>query len=65
MRDELTEEQRSALDYLSYFLGQIGSANDAEDHGYLDEARRLRKKAATASAVCCAAPLSLPLFSPS
>ena len=40
----LTEEQRSALDYLSHFLGQIGSANDAEDHGYLDEARRLREE---------------------
>ena len=44
MRDELTKKQRSVLEYLGYFLGQIGSANDAEDHGYLDEARRLREE---------------------
>lgn len=44
MRMDLNEEQRTALAYLSCFLSQIGSANDAEDHGYHDEARRLQEE---------------------
>ncbi|HNX96132.1 MAG TPA: hypothetical protein PKK12_00490 [Candidatus Aminicenantes bacterium] len=42
MARELTETQRSALFHLHHFLGEIASANDAEDHGYDDEARRMR-----------------------
>jgi len=44
MRKELTEQQRNALVFLSCFLGQIGSANDAEDHGYRDDARRMQEE---------------------
>jgi len=44
MLRELTEEQRNALEHLSFFLGRIGSANDAEDHGYRNEARRLQEE---------------------
>ncbi len=44
MWNELTEKQRTALVYLNYFLGRIGSANDAEDHGYHDDARRMQEE---------------------
>jgi len=44
MLKELTDQQRTALVFLSCFLGQIGSANDAEDHGYRDDARRMQEE---------------------
>ena len=44
MAKKLTREERGALACLSCFLGRIGGANDAEDHGCHDEARRLREE---------------------
>lgn len=44
MLRELTDQQRTALVFLSCFLGRIGSANDAEDHGYRDDARRMQEE---------------------
>jgi|GEM_PF-922273 len=39
-----TEEQQTALQLLLSLLSAIGSANDAEDHHYLDDARRMREE---------------------
>jgi hypothetical protein len=38
----LSEEQRLALRILQGLLVTIGSANDAEDHGYHEDARQMR-----------------------
>ena len=38
------EEQQAVLHLLLGLLSVIGSANDAEDHHYLDEARRMREE---------------------
>jgi len=37
------EEQKAVLRILRDLLGTIGSANDAEDHGYTEDADRMRK----------------------
>jgi hypothetical protein len=42
------EEQRQVLASVAIRLHQIGSANDAEDHGYPEDARRLRQEACAA-----------------
>jgi hypothetical protein len=39
-----SEEQQSALHLLLGLLSTIGSANDAEDHHYPDDARRIREE---------------------
>jgi hypothetical protein len=39
----LSEEQRLALRILQSLLVTIGSANDAEDHGYHEDARQMRE----------------------
>ncbi len=39
----MLEEQRAVLRTLRDLLETIGSANDAEDHGYGEEAERMRK----------------------
>jgi len=39
-----SEEQQTALHLLLGLLSTIGSANDAEDHHYLDDARRMREE---------------------
>ena len=36
----------AALDHLGVLLLRFGNANDAQDRGYLDEARDLRRRAA-------------------
>lgn len=36
------EEQRDILNTLRKLLEMIGSANDAEDHGYVEDAARMR-----------------------
>jgi hypothetical protein len=36
-------ERRVILSALRDLLGAIGSANDAEDHGYIEDADRMRK----------------------
>lgn len=41
---ELSEEIITVLSALQANLRMIGSANDAEDHGYLDEAERIRRE---------------------
>jgi hypothetical protein len=42
------EEQRVILRALRDLLRVIGSANDAEDHGYLEDAERMRKDSCAA-----------------
>ena len=39
------EEDRTALLLLRHLCATIGSANDADDHGYADDARRMREDA--------------------
>ncbi len=39
-----SEEQQTALHLLLGLLSAIGSANDAEDHHYLDDARHMREE---------------------
>jgi len=39
----LPEDRRAVLNSLRSWLRTIGSANDAEDHGYLTDARQMRK----------------------
>lgn len=39
----MREEQGVVLRILRDLLGTIGSANDAEDHGYIEDADRMRK----------------------
>ena len=39
-----SEKQQAALHLLLGLLSTIGSANDAEDHHYLDDARRMREE---------------------
>ena len=41
---DLSEEQQAALHLLLGLLSILGSANDAEDHHYLDDARRMREE---------------------
>lgn len=38
------DEDRTALNLLQHFCYTIGSANDAEDHGYSGEASRMREE---------------------
>ena len=40
--------QLAVLEEVSSHLHDIGSANDAEDHGYVDDARQMRAAAAEA-----------------
>ena len=40
----ISDEDRTALRLLQHFCYTIGSANDAEDHGYGGEARRMREE---------------------
>ena len=40
----ISDEDRTALHLLQHFCYTIGSANDAEDHGYGREARRMREE---------------------
>jgi hypothetical protein len=40
----LSGEERTAVSLLMHFCSAIGSANDAEDHGYQDEAGRIREE---------------------
>jgi len=42
------EERRAVLLSLQALMGSIGSANDAEDHGYLGEAERMRTESCEA-----------------
>lgn len=44
----LDDGQREALRELVAWLRSTGSANDAEDHGYLEDARRMRAEACDA-----------------
>ena len=39
----MREERQVVLRILRDLLGTIGSANDAEDHGYVEDADRMRK----------------------
>jgi hypothetical protein len=41
---EMSEEDKTALSLLQHFCYTVGSANDAEDHGYGGEARRMREE---------------------
>lgn len=41
----LTDGEREALEKMLAPLEMIGSANDAEDHGYIEDARRMRESA--------------------
>jgi hypothetical protein len=43
--DRLREERLAVLASLRSFLWTIGSANDAQDHGSVDEAERMRRSA--------------------
>ncbi|TDY60898.1 hypothetical protein C8D99_107105 [Aminivibrio pyruvatiphilus] len=43
----LSGEERTAVSLLMHFCSAVGSANDAEDHGYQDEAGRIREEACT------------------
>ena len=43
--ENLSEEDRTALVLLQHLCATIGSANDADDHGYADDARRMREDA--------------------
>ena len=38
----ISEEDKTALNLLQHFCYTVGSANDAEDHGYGEEANRMR-----------------------
>lgn len=38
-----SDEQRAVLGTLQGLLGTIGSANDAQDHGYTEDAIQMRK----------------------
>lgn len=38
----MKNDMKSALQKLDQFLCAIGSANDAEDHGYLENAQQIR-----------------------
>jgi len=40
---EIPEERRVVLRTLRGLLSTLGSANDAEDHGYREDAERMRK----------------------
>ena len=40
----ISDEDRTALHLLQHFCYTIGSANDAEDHGYGGEAGRMREE---------------------
>ncbi len=40
----MDEKQRAVLLELGSLLSTIGSANDAEDHGYRDDADRMRQE---------------------
>ena len=40
----ISDEDQTALRLLQHFCYTIGSANDAEDHGYGGEARRMREE---------------------
>ncbi|MGI6782832.1 MAG: hypothetical protein ACOX5A_01285 [Aminivibrio sp.] len=41
----IAEEDKTALNLLQSFCYTVGSANDAEDHGYGEEAKRMRGEA--------------------
>jgi hypothetical protein len=41
-QENMDEERRVILNNLRVLLGRIGSANDAEDHGYIEEAVQMR-----------------------
>jgi len=41
----MDDHQLTILNILCSCLDEIGSANDAEDHGYLEEAQRMRRQA--------------------
>jgi len=43
-RGRLSGEERTAVSLLMHFCSAVGSANDAEDHGYHDEAVRIREE---------------------
>ncbi len=43
-RTQFSEEDRTALVLLRHLCATIGSANDADDHGYSDDARRMREE---------------------
>ena len=40
----ISDEDRTALRLLQHFCYTVGSANDAEDHGYGEEAKRMREE---------------------
>jgi hypothetical protein len=42
---KITDEQQAVLLTLRALLRTIGSANDAEDHGFLEAAEQMRKEA--------------------
>ena len=44
--ENLSEEDRTALVLLRHLCETIGSANDADDHGYSGDARRMREDSA-------------------
>ena len=44
--EHIGEEDRTALLLLRHLCATIASANDADDHGYSDDARRMREDAA-------------------
>ncbi len=44
--ENLSEEDRTALVLLQHLCATIGSANDADDHGYSGDARRMREDSA-------------------
>jgi hypothetical protein len=44
----MNEDRRAALESVRDGLHAIASANDAEDHGYLEDARRMRSGACAA-----------------
>jgi hypothetical protein len=46
--DEMDELQREVLMELGSLLSTMGSANDAEDHGYCDDAERMRQESCDA-----------------
>ncbi len=46
--DKMSEEQHIVLCSLEDLLQKIGSANDAEDHGYSEDAARMRRDACQA-----------------
>ena len=43
-RGRLSGEERTAVSLVMHFCSAVGSANDAEDHGYHDEAVRIREE---------------------